>query len=89
MYKNASTMKLGKCGEMGFLKPEMQINILLALGVNPAARDAVKLKFTRVPSMLARYISIPLRSITKPCKTSSKCCRACHYCLFLALLTVS
>ena len=74
-------MRLCKYGEMGFLKSR---NILLALGVDPTARNTVGAKFTGVPSMLPCYI-IPLHSITKPCKTSSECCRACHYCLFIAL----
>ena len=46
--------------------------IISALCVNHTARNAVKTKFTVRVSPLHRSSS------TKPCKTSSECCRACQ-----------
>ena len=40
-------------------------HVLLALGVDCTAKDATKVKFTRVPSMFPWYIGLVLPSLTR------------------------
>ena len=63
---STSTMRWHKYGEMAFLMSRNENkHVLLALGVDCTARDAVKAKFTGVPSMFPRYVGLVLPSLTR------------------------
>ena len=87
-YFHASTIR------WRFWHPEKQVNTFFVLSANHRARDALKVEVHRgsdlvlqaTPFAVSRARLVPIRapslrksSIAKPRKTSSKCCRVCHW----------